>query len=56
MCETVEGAQAHALALLLRGYSPEEVEDALAPYVTEPTSLSDPANVLLQEVSDDAGA
>jgi hypothetical protein len=62
MCETVAEVRAHALALLLRGYSPEEVEEALnrASYLEgcvldelPPTALSDPTNVLMQEVTED---
>lgn len=55
MCKTVAEAQAHALGLLLAGYSPEEVEQVLAGDLPAPlgrTALSDPTNVLLQEVSD----
>lgn len=55
MCETVAEVQAHALGLLLAGYSPEEVEAILAgelPVPGELTALSDPTNVRLQEVSD----
>jgi hypothetical protein len=50
--------QAHILGLLLRGYSPEEVEAMLEgtlPWPGPPTALTDPTNVLMQEVtSDDA--
>lgn len=56
MCKTVAEAQAHALGLLLQGYSPEEVEDMLAAELTEPrgpTALTDPTNVLMVEVLDD---
>jgi hypothetical protein len=48
------------LALLVGGCSPEEVEAMLAgdlPYPDERTALSDPTNVLMQEVvQDDTGA
>lgn len=61
MCQTVEEVRAHALALLLRGYSPEEVEAFLnqASYhedcvLEQATPLSDPTNVLMQEVTEDA--
>lgn len=63
MCETVAEVRAHVLALLLRGYSPEGVEEMLgqASYFEdcvlgyEPrTALSDPTNVLMQEVTEDA--
>jgi hypothetical protein len=43
------------LALLLGGYSPEEVEAMLEgemPYPDERTALSDPINVLMKEVHD----
>lgn len=56
MCQTVAEARAHVLALLLRGYSPEDVEDRLAQgngCVLEATALTDPTNVLMQEVTDD---
>lgn len=48
-----------ALRLLTEGYTPEEVEQALEVRqraVRLPTALSDPTNVLMQEVHDDAGA
>lgn len=61
MCQTVAEARAHVLALLLRGYSPEEVEDMVAdasrhgePCIIPPTALSDPTNVLMVEVTEDA--
>ncbi len=47
---------ADALGLLLGGYSPEEVERVLEgtlPHPDERTALSDPTNVLMQEVSTD---
>lgn len=47
---------ADALGLLMRGYTPEQVERVLAgnlPHPDEPTALSDPTNVLFQEVSTD---
>lgn len=50
-------ATARALALLNQGYTPEEVEELLevpAGNVHERTALSDPTNVLMQEVVDDA--
>jgi hypothetical protein len=56
MCMTVAEAQAHALGLLLAGYSPEEVELALEGRVQAPeplTALTDPTNVLLTEVNED---
>lgn len=60
MCETVAEVRAHVLALLNRGYSPEEVEVFLnrASYfedcvLEEVTPLTDPANVLMQEVAED---
>jgi hypothetical protein len=56
MCQTVEEVRAHVLALLNRGYSPEEVEGILEGTpgcVLERTALTDPTNVLMQEVSDD---
>lgn len=56
MCRTVAEARAHALALLLAGFTPEEVEDLLEAGVTPEearTALSDPTNVLMQEVNDD---
>jgi hypothetical protein len=63
MCETVAEARAHVLALLLRGYSPEEVEEMVTdaslhgdPCVMPPTALSDPNNLLMVEVPDDTGA
>lgn len=49
-------AQAHALGLLLAGLSPEEVEQDLEGRLAEPeaaTALTDPTNVLLEEVRDD---
>jgi hypothetical protein len=48
--------QAHLLGLLLQGYSPEEVEcmlEGALPWPDEPTALSDPSNVLMQEVNQD---
>jgi hypothetical protein len=59
MCETVAEAQAHVLRLLLGGMSPEEAEDRLAGtgcVLPEPTALTDPTNVLMQEVTDDGAA
>lgn len=56
MSDTVREAQARALGLLLAGYSPEEVEALLEAEATEPnayTALTDPTNVLMQEVTDD---
>jgi hypothetical protein len=55
MCQTVEEARAHVLALLLLGYSPEEVEAKLEvpeACVLDHTALSDPTNVLMVEVTD----
>lgn len=67
MCQTVEEARAHVLALLNRGYSPEQVEElmaepgcvlVLAPKLPlhERTALSDPSNVLMVEVVEDGAA
>jgi hypothetical protein len=59
VCNTVAEVRAHALALLLGGYSPEEVEAALEGTqgcVLERTALSDPTNVLMQEVANDGSA
>lgn len=56
---TVAEAQAHALGLLLAGYSPEEVEEALVGRVPSPeplTALTDPTNVWLVEVNEDGTA
>jgi hypothetical protein len=53
---TVAQAQAHALGLLLAGYTPEEVEEALEGRVKPLTALTDPTNVLLQEVNEDGTA
>lgn len=59
MCQTAEEVRAHVLALLDRGYSPEQVEEMLgqASYfedcVLGYTSVSDPTNVLMQEVTED---
>lgn len=56
MCQTAAEARAHALALLLAGFTPEEVEDLLEAGVTPEearTALTDPTNVLMQEVTDD---
>lgn len=62
MCETVAEVRAHVLALLNRGYSPEEAEEALgrASYLEgcvldelPCTGLTDPTNVLMQEVTED---
>jgi DivIVA domain-containing protein len=58
MCSTVAEVRAHALALLLGGYSPEEVEEALdratgeGACALERTALTDPNNVLMVEVTD----
>lgn len=53
---TREGqARRDALGLLLAGYTPEEAEAVLEgtlPWPGELTALSDPTNVLLQEVTD----
>lgn len=55
MCETVAEVRAHALALLLGGASPEEVEGRLGKpgCILDPlTALSDPTNVLMEVVDD----
>lgn len=55
MTEAVGRAQRDTLGLLLAGYTPEEVEAMLEgtlPYPDERTALSDPTNVLLEEVLD----
>jgi hypothetical protein len=41
----------HALSLLLRGQTPEEVEEALADAIRPRTALSDPTNVQLEVVT-----
>lgn len=59
MCQTVEEVRAHVLALLVRGYSPEEIEAMLgteATCILEATALTDPTNVLMVEVVQDAGS
>jgi hypothetical protein len=57
--------RAHALALLLGGMSPEQVEGILEATADTRTcildydgrtALSDPTNVLMVEVTEDAGA
>lgn len=48
-----EAAGQRALRLLCQGYTPEEVEDILDGAVRQPTALSDPTNVLMQEVTED---
>lgn len=56
MTNGYERARRDALGLLLAGYSPEEVEQVLAgtlPHPDELTALSDPTNVLMQEVAED---
>lgn len=56
MCDTVAEAREHILGLLLRGYSPEEVEERLGQgngCVLAATALTDPNNVLMVEVADD---
>jgi hypothetical protein len=56
MCNTVAEVRAHVLALLLGGYSPEEVELALEGdqcILEGRTPLTDPTNVLLKEVAGD---
>lgn len=63
MCQTLAEVRAHALALLLRGFSPEQVEEmldgdtgvCLLDYDGR-TAFSDPTNVLMVEVTEDAGA
>lgn len=50
---------AYALRLLNQGFTPEEVEDILEAGVTPAgahTALSDPTNVLMQEVIEDGSA
>lgn len=52
-------ARRDALGLLLAGYTPEDVERVLEgtlPHPDERTALSDPTNVLMQEVSTDGTA
>lgn len=59
MTEAAGRAQRNALGLLLAGYTPEEVERVLEgtlPHPDAPTALSDPNNVLMQEVSGDGTA
>lgn len=59
MTEAIGRAQRDALGLLLAGYTPEQVERLLEgtlPHPDEPTALSDPTNVLMQEVHDDGAA
>lgn len=59
MTKAIGRAQRDALGLLLAGYTPEEVEQVLAgtlPHPDEPTALSDPTNVLMQEVNEDGTA
>lgn len=56
MTEPTGRARRDALGLLLAGYTPEEVEAILAGEVAYPdalTALTDPTNVLMQEVNDD---
>ena len=57
MCQTAAEAREHILGLLLGGCSPEEVEALIEggpPCVLAPTALSDPTNVVMQEVTEDA--
>jgi len=62
MCQTVAEVRAHVLALLDRGYSPEECETMLEAAILtggcilRATALSDPTNVLMQEVTEDGAA
>jgi hypothetical protein len=54
MCQTVKEAQARALGLLEAGHTPEYVEWWLGQCTTGVhgrTALSDPTNVLMQEVT-----
>ncbi len=56
MCTTVAEAREHVLGLLLRGMSPEEIEERMEPgfgCVLERTALTDPSNVLMTEVTSD---
>ena len=65
MADKTEGQRAFesdvamAFRLLEEGYSPEEVEEALAVRWREEhqrTALSDPTNVMMQEVTHDGSA
>jgi hypothetical protein len=63
MCNTVEEGRTHVLALLLRGRSPEQVEEIIdqasgcvLEAVQPLTALTDPNNVLMQEVTEDGAA